>query len=740
MTALLTRRDFARTVGLVIAFSLVPEWAAAQGTAPVVLPGSLNNNRRLDAWLRIDPEGTVTVFTGKCELGQGALTALAQIAADELDVAFTRIRIIGADTSKTPDEGFTSGSQSMEFSGTAIRFAAAHARRILLELAQRQFAGDGSTSNLTVADGTISGPGGKTATYWALARAASFAVEVDPKVPTKPPGQYRVIGQSIPRLDIPAKLTGRPIYVQDMRLPGMLFGRVVRPPSYDAALQGIDEAAARKLPGVIAVVRDGRFIGVIAEREEQAIAAREALRTSAQWRQGKPLPDLDKINAYLKSLPSEDFVISEKAGPAPESSTKVLTAEYTRPYVAHASIGPSCAVAQFTGDHLQVWSHCQGVFPLRRDLAKALKMPLDRVTVAQVQGSGCYGHNGADDVALDAALLARAANGRPVKVQWMRDDEFHWEPYGAAMSMRAQAALDGNGRIVDWSFDVWSNTHSTRPGERDGVNLLAAWHLAEPMAPASPPIIPQPAGGGDRNAIPLYRFPRQKVTHHFIREMPLRVSALRTLGAQANVFAIESFMDELARAAGADLVAFRLAHLDDPRAKAVIELAAKNANWVAGATGGNGRGRGVGFAQYKNHASYVAVIAEVETDRNTGAIKVVKVTAAVDAGQIVSPDGLKNQMEGGIIQGTSWTLREQVRFNPEGIATTDWQTYPILTFPEVPEVDVTLINRPGEPWLGAGEAMQGPTSAAIANAVAHASGARIRDLPLTAERFKKALG
>jgi CO/xanthine dehydrogenase Mo-binding subunit len=260
------------------------------------------------------------------------------------------------------------------------------------------------------------------------------------------------------------------------------------------------------------------------------------------------------------------------------------------------------------------------------------------------------------------------------------------------------------------------------------------------MAPASPPIIPQPAGGGDRNAIPLYRFPRQKVTHHFIREMPLRVSALRTLGAQANVFAIESFMDELARAAGADPVAFRLAHLDDPRAKAVIELAAKNANWVAGATGGNGRGRGVGFAQYKNHASYVAVIAEVETDRNTGAIKVVKVTAAVDAGQIVSPDGLKNQMEGGIIQGTSWTLREQVRFNPEGIATTDWQTYPILTFPEVPEVDVTLIDRPGEPWLGAGEAMQGPTSAAIANAVAHASGARIRDLPLTAERFKKAVG
>jgi CO/xanthine dehydrogenase Mo-binding subunit len=660
MTALLTRRDFARAAaGLVVVFSLAPEWAVAQGAAPPALPGSLNSNRRLDAWIRIDPEGTVTVFTGKCELGQGAVTALAQIAADELDVAFTRIRMIAADTAKTPDEGFTSGSQSMEFSGTAIRLAAAQARRILLDLAQRQFGADGAAVSPTVEDGTISGPGGKSVTYWALARDASLAVEVDPKSPTKPPAQYRVIGQSIPRLDIPAKLTGGPIYVQDMRLAGTLFGRVVRPQGYGAQLVSADEVEARKLPGVIAVVRDGSFLGVVAEREEQAISARDALHLSSKWNPGKPLPEFDKIHAYLKSLPSEDHVISEKDGPAPDASTKVLSAEYTRPYITHGSIGPSCAVAQFSGDRLQVWSHCQGVFPLRRDLAKALKMPEDRITVSQVQGSGCYGHNGADDVALDAALLARAANGRPVKVQWMRDDEFHWEPYGAAMSMRTEAALDGNGRIVDWSYDVWSNTHSTRPGERDGVNLLAAWYLATPMTPASPPIIPQPAGGGDRNAIPLYQFPRQKVTHHFIKEMPLRVSALRTLGAYANVFAIESFMDELARAAGADPIEFRHVHLNDPRAKAVINLAAKNANWVKGAKGSDGRGRGIGFAQYKNHATYVAVIADVETDRSAGAIKVVRATAAVDAGQIVNPDGLKNQMEGGIIQSGAGPSRNR---------------------------------------------------------------------------------
>jgi CO/xanthine dehydrogenase Mo-binding subunit len=321
----------------------------------------------------------------------------------------------------------------------------------------------------------------------------------------------------------------------------------------------------------------------------------------------------------------------------------------------------------------------------------------------------------------------------------MRDDEFGWEPFGAAMTMKAKATLS-EGRIVDWNYDVWSNTHSTRPSEQGGVNLLAAWYLADPKAPAPPHNIPQPAGGGDRNAVPLYDFPRQHVVNHLIKEMPLRVSALRTLGAYANVFALESFMDELALAAGADPAAFRLAHLADPRARAVIEAVARKANWQAGQKGDGGKGRGIGFAKYKNLATYVAVIADVEVDRTSGAVRVPRVYAAVDSGLIINPDGLANQIEGGIIQSTSWTLKEEVRFNPDGIVSRDWQSYPILTMPEVPQVAVELINRPTERSLGAGEASQGPTVAAIANAFAHATSRRLRDLPLAPARVKAALG
>jgi nicotinate dehydrogenase subunit B len=736
MTAMLTRRTFGKAAGaLVVAFALAPDFAAAQAAGPA-LPGSLNKNRRLDAWIRIDPEGTVTVFTGKVELGQGAVTALAQIAADELDVDFSRIRMVAADTARTPDEGFTSGSQSMEFGGTALKFAAAEARAILLELAARELGAPAEA--LSVVDGTVAAPGGKTVTYWVLSPMAGFARAVSAKAPTKTPDRYTVIGRSVPRLDIPAKLTGGAAYVQDMRLPGMLFGRVLRPPSYDAALIDTDLDTVGKLAGVVATVRDGRFLGVVAEREEQAIAARDELAKRTHWRVGETLPAAESIHDYLRSLPSTANTVPAETGRATVSFPRVLRARYTRPYQAHASIGPSCAIAHWSDGRLRVWSHSQGVFPLRTDLAMALKVPADRVTVTHVPGSGCYGHNGADDVALDAALLARAAGDRPVKVQWMRDDEFAWEPYGPAMSMSAEAALDGAGRIVDWRYEVWSNTHTTRPGEKSGVNLLAAWHLAEPSDPAAPAPIPLPAGGGDRNAIAIYDIPNKRMTQHFIPQMPLRVSALRTLGAYANVFAVESFMDELAGAAGRDPVAFRLQHLTDPRARAVVEAVARNAKWQAGAPGTGTRGRGIGFAQYKNHASYVAVVAEIEVDRASGAVRVVKATCVADAGQIVNPDGLTNQMEGGIVQAASWTLKEQVSFDRERITSRDWQSYPILTFPEVPEVAVTLIDRPGEPWLGAGEAALGPTAAAIANAVAHATGARIRDLPLTPERIKRA--
>jgi len=409
--------------------------------------------------------------------------------------------------------------------------------------------------------------------------------------------------------------------------------------------------------------------------------------------------------------------------------------------VAHASIGPSCAVAEFKDGKLTVWTHSQGVFPLKRDLAKALKLDVGAVRCVHAEGSGCYGHNGADDVALDAALLARAVAPRPVRVQWMRDDEFAWEPYGSAMLARAKAALDANGRIVDWVYEVWSNTHSTRPAAPGADNnLLASWYVAEPSKPGPPTNIPQPAGGGDRNAVPLYDFPNQRVVNHLITGMPLRVSALRTLGAYANVFALESFMDELATAAGQDPVGFRLAHLGDPRARAVIELAAKRAGWKEGQKGDGTRGRGIAFAKYKNLATYVAVVAEIEIDRKSGRVRVPHAYVAADAGQIINPDGLSNQIEGGMIQSTSWTLHEAVRFDRNGITTRDWSGYPILTMPEVPEVDVALIDRPDEKPLGAGEASQGPMAAAIANAFAHATGRRLRDLPFGPERVQTALG
>ncbi|MFL4978415.1 MAG: molybdopterin cofactor-binding domain-containing protein [Xanthobacteraceae bacterium] len=736
MNAFLTRRDFTAGLGaIVVAFSLDRRAATAQ--EPARLPGSLQTNRRLDAWLRINADGTATVFTGKVELGQGILTALRQIAAEELDLPLERIAMISGDTGRTPNEGQTAGSQSVENSGTALRMAGAEARAMLLDLAAKRFGVAADT--LSVADGTISAADGRKVTYGELAGEVDLKREATAKAVPKPAARHRIVGQSIPRFDIPAKVTGGAAFVQDVRLPGMLHGRVVRPPRYGAALESVDEAAAKALPGVIAVVRDGSFLGVVAEREEQAVKAREALAKSAKWKAGPELPDPARIHAHLKSLPAKDDVIGVKQAPVPEGARR-FAATYTKPYIAHASLGPSASLAEFRDGKLTVWTHSQGVFPLRAELVSALKLQPADVRCIHVEGSGCYGHNGADDVALDAALLARGVPGRPVRLQWMRDDEFAWEPYGAAMVMEAKAALDGNGRIVDWEYELWSNTHSMRPQSTKGANVLAAWYLDEPQRSGPPQGIPQPAGGGDRNSTPLYEFPNQRVLHHFITDMPIRVSALRTLGAYANVFAIESFMDELAAAAGTDPVAFRLAHMKDARARAVIEAVAKKSGWKEGEKGNGTRGRGIGFAKYKNLACYVAVVAEVEIDRATGIVRVPRTYAATDAGLVINPDGLVAQIEGGIVQSASWTLKEQVRFDPSGITSRDWASYPILTMREAPKVEVEVINRPNERPLGAGEGSQGPAVAAIANAFAAATGKRIRDLPMSPDRVKAALG
>jgi nicotinate dehydrogenase subunit B len=733
MNVKLSRRDFTAALGgIVLSFSLAPRLALGQQAN---LPGSLNNNRMLDAWLRINPDGSATVFTGKVELGQGIVTALAQIAAEELDLPLARVKMISGDTGQTPNEGQTAGSQSIEASGTALRVAGAEVRAMLIELAAKRFGVGADT--LKVSDGVITAADGRRVTFGELAGEANLHREATAKVPPKPPAEHKIVGRPIPRRDIPAKVTGGAAYVQDLRLPGMLHGRVVRPPRYGAKLDGFDEAAVKAMPGVVAVVRDGNFLGVIAAREEQAIKAREALKRSARWSGGEELPDPAKIHEHLLTLSMEDKVISDKQAPLPDGAKRV-EATYHRPYTAHASIGPSCSVAQAENGKLTVWTHTQGVFPLRATMAKALDMQPSAIRCIHTEGSGCYGHNAADDVALDAALLARAAAGKPVRVQLMRDDEFMWEPFGPAMVMRAGAALK-DGRIVDWTYDVWSNTHNMRPGDPDGVNLLAAWYLEKPKQPAPPRAAPQPAGAGDRNAIPLYDLPRERITSHLIKEMPLRVSALRTLGAYANVFAIESFMDELAAAAGADPVEFRLAHLKDPRAKAVIEAVAKAADWKGGQGTGTS-GRGIAFAKYKTLATYVAVIVDLEVDRESGKIKVPRAYAAADAGLIINPDGLTNQIEGGIVQSTSWTLYEEVRFDKKGILSQSWDSYPILNMQQAPRTSTVLINRPNEHSLGSGEASQGPTVAAIANAFTAATGKRIRELPLHPERVKVALG
>ena len=733
-----SRRNFLKAASAItVGFSWSIPSVLAQQASPTRLPGSLNTNRMLDGWIRINASGTVTVFTGKCELGQGILTALAQIAADELDVGYERIEMVSADTARTPNEGMTAGSLSVENSGTAVRMACAEARQIVLELASKKLGVP--VASLSVSDGTITGSA--KVTYWDLAAEANLKREASAQAKPKAAAQHKVIGKSIPRRDIPSKMTGGKSYVQDVRLPGMVFGRVVRPPSYRAQLVSFDEAKIKAMPGVVAVARDGSFLAVAAEREEQAIKAAQALRASAKWTEKADLPPPGlELYDHLQRMPAKDTVINQKVAAAPAGG-KVASREatYRRPFQAHASMAPSCAVAQLRDGKYSVWTHSQGVFPLRGELVKILKVPASDITCTHVEGAGCYGHNGADDAALDAALLARATGGRPVKLQWMREDEFGWEPYGSAMVMKMRGRLDESGGIVDWQHEVWSHPHSTRPASTSGGNVLAGWHIANPVPQGVPANSPQPSGAADRNAVPLYDFPSQKVLLHYVTDMPIRTSALRGLGAYANVFALESFMDELAAAAGADPVEFRLRHMKDPRARAVIETCAEKAGWKPGQKGDGTHGRGIAFAKYKNLASYCAVIMDVAVDRRTGRIGLTRAVSAVDAGLIINPNGVMNQIEGGIIQSASWTLKEQVGYDRSRITMRSWADYPILTFPEVPAIEVHLINRPEERPLGSGEGSQGPTGAAIANAVANATGARIRDLPFSPQRVKAAL-
>jgi CO/xanthine dehydrogenase Mo-binding subunit len=653
-------------------------------------PPALSDARRLSQRVHFERDGTVSIASGKVELGQGILTALAQIAAEELGVPLERIRMLPASTAYSPDEGVTSGSLSIQDAGKALRKACAELRALLKR--------SGVSS------------------YWDL----QLDSDIPGDAPEKPAAEYGIVGTSAPRFDLPGKFAGRPSYVQDMVLPGMLHARVVRPPFGFKKLLAVDEAKNATL------VRDGNFLGVLAEREEDAIAAAAKLRSKCTWEAAPPVPD--DIRAWLKQHVAERIISKEKIDSAAAArGAKRIKASYTKPYIAHASIGPSCALARWTGGKLELWTHSQGIFGLRQDLGKILGMREEDIVVTHAEGAGCYGHNGADDVALDAALLARAANGRPVRLQWMREDEFAWEPYGAAMAFELEAALDGSGTIVSWRHEFWSNGHTHRPGRAKLPTLTAAGQLARPfeLSPAVNPALP--AGGADRNCIPLYDFADLRVVNNYVKEMPLRSSSLRSLGAFGNVFALESFMDECAAAAGADPIEFRLRHLKDPRGRSVIEALAER---FRASRKIENRGRGIGFAKYKNLGAYCAVLAEVEV---THELHVHRLVAAVDVGLAVNPDGVVNQIEGGCIQAASWTLKEAYRPGVVG-----WEDYPILKFSEIPRVEVLLIQN-HNPSVGAGECTMGPTAAAIANALYDALGVRVRDLPLTPERIAAAI-
>jgi nicotinate dehydrogenase subunit B len=733
------RRVLAGGGALIVSFSLSDAFAQDQA-APVAAPapsppGSLKGTPFLDSWIRIDADGSITVFTGKAELGQGFRTAFQQIAAEELDVAFDSLTVITADTRRTPNEGYTSGSHSTQDSGTAIQNAAAQVREFLVAEAARRL--NLPAESLRTENGAVISTDGQRVSYGELVAADVLHVRAQPKSKLKDPATFKVMGQSFQRVDIPAKVTGGAAYVQDMRLPGMVHARVVRPPSYGAQLTECDTVAIEKLPGVVKVVRDGNFLAVVAQKEFQAIKAMAALAAAAKWKETAGLPKQDDLLRVLTSLPSQDQTIFQQSNPS-AVGTKTIEATYTRPYQSHGSIGPSCAVAQFVNDAMTVWTHTQGVYPDRQGIAEMLRVPPASVRLIHVEGSGCYGHNGADDAAADAALIARQLPGVPVRVQWMREQEHAWEPFGPAMVTKLKASLDGSGAISDWNFEVWSNTHSMRPG--GAGSMLAAQHMAQPFAVPAPKPIPLPEGGGDRNAIPIYKFPNAHVVHHFIPAMPVRVSSMRALGAYHNVFSIESFMDELAAAAGADPVEFRLKHLDDSRGRDVIDKAAQGFKWQKGQKAPQDRGFGFAFARYKNLAAYCAVATEVEVNRETGRPRLVRAVAAVDSGQTVNPDGLVNQIEGAIMQSMSWTLYESVTFDDTRITSIDWQTYPILRFNAVPDsIEVHVINRPGQPFLGSGETGQGPAAASIANAIANATGRRLRNLPLTRKRIKDAI-
>jgi nicotinate dehydrogenase subunit B len=696
-------------------------------------------------------------------------------------VPFARVTVIQGDTDLTPDQGYTAGSMSIQVARPILQQAAAEARSILIDRAATLL--NVPDTDLQVHDGVIVSKtdATKSVPYGALVDGP-FMRQLNGEAPLKPSQDYTIVGQSVQRIDIPAKVSGGEAFVQDLRLDGMLHGRVVRPyvrtmDGVGATLLSLDDTDARKVPGVVQVVRNGSFVGVVAEREEQAIKGSQALKLV--WSEPETLPDPDQYYTLITEQLTKDVEVVDNgdADGALGTAARTLEARYQHANQAHAAIGPSCAVADVRSDSATIYSGTQGVYFLRDAVAPLLGLDKEKVHLLYKEASGCYGHNGADDCAADAAVLSQAV-GAPVRVQWMRQDEFAWEPKGPQMLSHVRGGLDTNGNVVAWDYEVWTPTHATRPDGQEG-NLLAGQLVDPPAAPAPATMI-----GGDRNAPHNYSLPNNSITVHWTPTAPLRPSALRSLGALANVTANECFIDELAAAARADPIEFRLRHLADPRATEVIQRVAEASGWqprpspqasaanlvaatLGAATPGMGTpvasgtlignatpvanvapmaggglltGRGVAFNRYETEFAYAAIVAEVEVDPSNGNVRVSRVTVAHDCGIIINPDGLTSQIEGNVIQGISRALKEEVTNDEHLVTSLDWHGYHILTFPEVPdEIRVALINRPDQPAWGAGEISICPMAAAIGNAIFDATGVRLRTVPFTPARVLAAL-
>ncbi|MGB8632028.1 MAG: molybdopterin cofactor-binding domain-containing protein [Xanthobacteraceae bacterium] len=722
----LTRRAVLRGGALTVSFALagLPTPILAEDAAAP--PRSVDPSD-VDSFLSINGDGTVTLFTGKVDLGQGLRIAMRQIAGEELGIGVDVIKYVEGDTALTPDQGRTSGSNGIQRGGIQIRQAAATARQALIDLAARRL--NANVDELVASDGEIrSRSGGAGIRFADLIGGSKFNLKVDAKAPLKDPATYSLVGKPIPRPDVPAKCTGSFTYVHDFKLPGMVHARVIRPPAIGAKLISVDDSSIKDLSGA-AAVRIKDFLAVIAEDEWTAVRAARALR--AQWSDWSGLPAQDKLIETIRANPATtDETLVTRGQPAPGGpppAAMMRAASFFWPMQSHGSIGPSCAVADVRADSATIWTASQGTHGNRKTFARFLGLSEENVRLIYLDGSGCYGMNGHEDAAADAAILSRTV-GRPVRVQWSRADELGWDPKGPPQLLDISGAVDASGRITAWRTEMWL-PQSTR-GLPDIPLLAPAAAGLDSVRGLQPGLISQ-------NADPPYAADHVEVLVHWLEDAPLRPAPIRSPGKPANCFAVESFTDMLADAAGLDPVEFRLRHLTDPRGIEVIKRAATLMNWQQRPSPGPNtnaalmQGRGFAYIHYKHSETYVAMGMEVSVERASGRISVERVACAHDCGQIINPDGVRAQVEGAILQTLSRVLMEEVQFDRSHVTSLDWNTYPIMRFGDVPKLDIALVDRPTEPPLGAGEAACAPVGAALANAVFDATGVRLRQVPFT---------